>query len=284
MKNGLNTTLKKTGIIFLLLLLVLSSGCIKSLLADKGEDKGSPTLPPEPGVNRSSSGNIPITASITVSPHAVVTTPPDYIEVAGVDPRPYVTSDPYAIPYRDHGNWSNEEPARISRIPQFTKTVILRSNATAFQVNVTRGPLVIDLTYSPLFSNPDQTKQKSDDSDSNDDSGSTENIAITDGRDNFDDSWSRSGYISNSAVATNSFVSSNAEVSVLNEISNGTVAQEGYGGIYSTDLHKQITIYREGPYIITLTGNFIDVNIAITTGSAREVVTPAPTSGYTTGE
>jgi hypothetical protein len=263
MNENMNTALARAGIILALLLLVLSAGCIRHLPLGSGADTVTPEATPlpspapsasSPGTGISNQTAVP-NVSVAVSPAPVT------IRLAEVDPGPYVTPDPYGIPYRDHGNWSTGEPDRIPRIPEFTKQIILRSNTTAFHLNVTRGPLVIDLTYHPRFSNPDQTTLDSLVAGDSETSGSTE--TSSDGR--------------NYGVAMNSFVFSNAEISVIDEISGATVEKEGFGGIYSTDLEKRMTVYREGPFIITLKGDNIDVTMAIITGSAREVETPAPT-------
>jgi hypothetical protein len=277
----MNAVLTRIWIIFLILIFVSSAGCIRHLpIGNTGDTEAQAvpsvlpttiaTSPPGPGSSNQSPG---------VSPPVVVTTPPYYLNVETVDPGPYVTPDPYRIPYRDHGNWTTGEPDRVPRIPQFTKKVSLRSNSTAFQVNVTKGPLVIDLTYQPEFSNPDNTNLGSTDK------GLPSSCNFEDGGSDCSDNSGTSGGDSVSVnseentVAMNSFVFSKAEVRVFDKNAGGApIATEGYGGVYSSDLHKQITIYREGSYIITISGNFIDVNMAIITGSAQVPATPAPVS------
>lgn len=284
----MNTVLTRIGIIFLILVFVASAGCIKYLPVGNSGDK-----------ERTDSSVLPMTTAISPSipdssvpspadtPPVVVTTPPYYLKVDPVDPGAYVTPDPYAIPYSYHGNWTTGEPDRVPRIPQFTKNVILRSNTTAFQVDVTKGPLVIDLTYQPEFSNPDNTGLGSTDqglpsSCNFEDAGSDcSGNSGTSRSDSSDNSVTSGG----DSVSTNSFVFSGAEVKVFDKnAGGGPVAEEGYGGIYSSDLHKQITIYREGSFVITISGNFIDVNMAIITGSAQVPATPAPVSANNDGE
>lgn len=252
MKKKLNSVLARAGIIFLILMFVSSAGCIKYLPTSNGGDKGTQPVSPEPTVidTPSPSADLPVNTSPAVPPAVVVTAPTASLKVAEVDPNPYITPDPYALPYRSHGNRTTGEPGQVTRIPEFTKNIVLHSNSTVFRVNVTKGPLVIDLTYKPRFSNPDQTNLGS--------AGSEES--------------------GSSGVSMNSFVFSNSEVTVIDEISGAVIAKEGYGGVYSSDLEKKITTYGEGPQIITLKGNFIEVTMAITTGSAPELVTPAPTT------
>lgn len=244
MKKKMNSTLARIGIVFLLIVFVSVTGCIKYLPIGTAGTNDTHAVSQDPATTNtaSPSGNVPSVNSTAV-PSFIATTPPDNLDVADVDPYPYITPDPYRLPYRDHGNWTTGEVNRVPKIPQFTKEIILRSNSTAFRVNVTKGPLVVNLTFSPQFIDPDHT----------------------------------------SLDGTNSFVSSNAEVTVYDAITHITVGKEGYNGIYSSDADKKITIYRDGSFIITLTGNFIDVKLAISTGSVPE---PAqiPVSEYNNQE
>jgi hypothetical protein len=226
-----------------------SAGCIKQVQhytsgynGSQTESSGSRLIPA-----LSPTADIPVSAAPAVPSESGALPYRENFRVEEVDPIVYITPDPYRLPYREHGSWTTREPDRVPKIPQFTKKIILRSNSTAFRVNVTKGPLVIDLTYCPLHPNPDNTHAGSKKSE---ETGDTEDYG----------------------VSTNSFVFSNAEITVIDEIAGGApVAKEGYNGIYSSDLYKQITVYREGSFVITLTGNFIDVDMAIITGSAREI-------------
>jgi hypothetical protein len=253
MKN-MNAHIVRIGIIFLLLIFVSSSGCVKNILNNTSGKTETQLVSPAPTAidTPSSSGTVLPGKSPATPPIVVVTTPPGYIEVDQVDPGPYVTPDPYKLPYRDHGTWSTGEPDRATRIPQFTKSYVLRTDPTAIRVNVTEAPLVIDLTFRPRWADPDHTG-----------TGSTANEdgSVTTG------------------TSVNSFVYSTAVVTVYSENSHAIVEQDGYGKEFSVDLEKKITLYQEGSYIITLTGDFMDVNMAIITGSALTPVIAAPTSG-----
>jgi hypothetical protein len=240
MKNRNKKGVLQCGTILLLLAVVLSAGCIKYLpIGNAGANGTHPESPDSVAIDIPATSGTVSSGNSSVVPSAVAATPSEKLEVVEVDPELYITPDPYRLPYRDHGNWTTVDASRIPKTPEFTKHIILRSNSTAFSVNVTKGPLVIDLTFSPQFTNPDMT----------------------------------------SLEGTNSFVSSNAEVTVINSMTNVTVATEGYNWVYSTEDHKKITVYSDGSYIITLTGNFIDVTMAIITGSAQEP-TPAATAEY----
>ena len=247
----MNDARTRPEVLFLVLIFILSAGCIKYLPHNSSGDTTLQTLPgdtpvptPEPTVINTP---LPSDSLPSQQPPANVTslvpaTTLETISVKEVNPDPYITPDPYRLAYRNLSNRytdSNLVPNDLApRIPQFTRNIVLRSNSTAFQVNVTKGPLIIDMKYSPLFANPDKT----------------------------------------SLEGTNSFVYSNAEVTVF---SNGLpVARDGYNGVYSIETEKKITIYSTGSYVITITGNFIDVTMAIITGSAPEPATPVPTVNW----
>lgn len=268
----MNTAPVSIGIIILLLVLVSSAGCIKQFQNYTGGINGTPSESSEFTVIdpvSSQEGNPPGN-SMGGSPSVAVTTPPGYIEVDEINPDPYVTSDPYRLPYRDLRNLSSSEPLRVVRIPQFMKKIVLRSNSTAFSVTVPQAPLVIDLTFSPLFESPDltgpgltvDTSRKYPPHKGEGESGEEEE---------------EEHRVLSGAFA---FVYPQAEITVIDDITNETVAREGYGGIYSSDKNKKITLYHDGSYIVTLKGDFIDTDLKITTGSAvvrTPVVTPTNT-------
>jgi len=261
------------GIILLLVLFVFSTGCINSVqtvLSEKEADAGmgSPSgyenfpgmdLPADP----SGSGaldRVPVTA--TPSPARTLV-------VKEVSPDPYVTSDPYRLPYRDHGTWSTVDIARIPRIPEYSKEFILRSNTTAIRVDVAEGPLVLDLTFSPLFDKPDQTA----------DTGSSYPSEDADDEEE-EDSGGASGGGTGLRTGPASFVYPYGEVTVIDIVTNATVAKEGYGCTYSSDKGKTMKVYKDGSFIVTLSGQFIDIKIKITTGSAPVVTTRVPVTYY----
>jgi hypothetical protein len=258
------------GILFLILICVSSAGCIKQVQGAFGGDTGLQTTSPVPGPAEISppSEVIADKGNFTITPTVVTPTPLPVFHVDEVNPQPYITPDPYRLPYRDFSNRTGNASDTSVRIPQFTRNLVLRSNSTAFRVNVIQAPFIIDLTFSPLFDNPDQTGDSGSSYPSDDEESSDES---SDGG---------SGELS----GEKSFVYSNAEIIIINTFTNETVATEGYGGIYSSDTEKTIRIYQEGPYIVALTGNFIDVNLKITTSSPELPATPVPYSYATSPE
>ena len=265
----MNTAPVSIGIILLLLVLVSSAGCIKQFQNYTGAINGTSSESSEFTVIDPISSQVgnPPGNSKGSSPSVAVTTPPGYIEVDEINPDPYVTFDPYRLPYRDLRNRSSDEPLRVVRIPQFMKKIVLRSNSTAFSVTVPQAPLVIDLTFSPLFESPDLTGP-----------GLTVDTSRKypphkgEGGSGEDDEDEEHRVLSGAFA----FVYPQAEISIIDAITNETVAREGYGGIYSSDKNKKITLYHDGSFIVTLKGDFIDTTMVITTGSAA-VKTTAPT-------
>jgi hypothetical protein len=264
MKENMNIALVRVGIIFLILMFVSSAGCIRHFQNNNsGETEGFSLSVGSAIETQSLSGDIPHSNPPSISSSVAITTPPEYIEVADVDPNLYVTPDPYRLPYRDHGNWTAIDSSRVPKIPQFTKSFTLRSNSSAIRVNVTQGPLIIDLTFSPFFENPDQT-------------GDTSKSYPSDDEEESDDESDEGP--SRVLSGTFAFVYPYAEISVIDAITNETVAKEGYGGIYSSGTKNSITIYREGSFIVTLTGDFVKTDMKITTGSAAiKTTVPTPT-------
>lgn len=232
----------------------VSAGCVGKILNtinnDDGEQEVLSSDPTAPDTSIAS-GNIPPAPVQPARTSGFMASQSGSLEVTTLDPEPYVTPDPYALPYRDHGKWTTTDPARVVRAAQFRQKIVLRSNTSVFHVNVTKGPLVVALAFNPVFPDPDQTTMVG----------------------GMDEESGEKIY----GVGMTSFVHSNAEVSIFDEISGGEpIAVDGYRGVYSDDPGKRITVYREGPHIITLSGNYVDVVMFITTGSAPEI-TPVPT-------
>ncbi len=238
MKIRINTRAKYLGICILLVMVVLSSGCINSvqaMLSGSGTDGGLPYEDEYPsGLSLVPGPDAPAGAAAVLTP---APSPAQTLAVDVVSPDPYVTKDPYRLPYRDHGNWSTVDAVRVEKIPQYSKSFILRSNATAVRMNAPEAPVVIDLTFSPKWDNPDQTKQ-----------------------------------------ASGSFVHSKALVTVHPDNSSAVLEQDGYGCGYSTETKKKITLYREGIFIITLSGDFIDVKMDVTSGEGATKPLTIPAS------
>jgi len=228
---------------------MVSSGCVNKIL-QKGDDsisvKSSETEIIAPGAEPATSGDISTQqlAATTETQMAISVTEVPVVtqnfSVKEVNPEPYVTQNPYPLQYRTHLNTSTDNFNRNVRIPQFTKSYVLRYNSTAVRVNVPKGPMIIDLTFNPQWKTPDQT----------------------------------------SSEGPSSFVYSTAVVTVYSEDAGEIVGKDGYGGEFSSDLEKQIVIYGNGIFIVTLEGNTIDIKMAITTGEGLVVTPTATEAGY----
>ena len=266
MKKRMKNFVQTVTILLILLILLASAGCINKIFP-----KETATEQNKEGETHSSSpypADTPVTGDALTAGDPVVngTPQPEKLEVEDASPFPYITPDPYRLPYRDHGNWTTIDANRVPRIPQFTKSYVLRTNSTAVRVNVTQAPLIINLTFSPVFTSPDQTGDTGKNYPSGDD----------DDEESDDESGGGGGGSSRALSGSYGFVYPSAEISVIDVLTNETVAKEGYGRIYSTDDEKKITLYRDGLYLITLEGDFMDVGMAITTGNAA--VKPVTTS------
>lgn len=247
MKIRVNIVLPVFFLLILFLAIIVSAGCITKMLP-KSESSLSPLESGDNGIPAGSPAPAAVVPEMTGSPAPA----PAVISV--INPAPYITPDPYRLPYRDHGNYSAIERVRVPKVPEFSGKYSLRSNTTAISVNVSQAPFIINLTFSPLWDSPDHTSSAPSK--------------------NGDGSVSGSGGI-------NSFVFSRAVVAVYPEGSLVPVEREGYGNGYSVDTAKKITIYREGHYVITLTGDFMDVTVDVITGAAAEKHTqsiPEPTT------
>ena len=67
-----------------------------------------------------------------------------------------------------------------------------------------------------------------------------------------------------------SFVYSNGLIEVHPAGSHAVIEREGYGKEFSNDEKKRITLYREGSFVIVLSGDFIDIDMTVSTGEAAE--------------
>lgn len=232
------------GLLLLILLAVASSGCIKttqSLLNSGNTDIEDETIG---GYDPAFSDNTRI-PDVQVTPDASQTiTPTGTFVVDEVSAYPYMTPDPYRLPYREMPNFSAQKPLRVTKIPQYEKSFVLRSNSTAVRFNATDVPIVIDMTFKPLWDNPDHT-------------GGTRGESDDEG-------------VQSTGVSVNSFVFPSAVISVYPEGSTAAVAREGFGKEYSADSEKSMTLYREGSYVITLYGEFIDIELDITMGEGKD--------------
>lgn len=240
---------------FLIVLVILAagtSGCLKIIQQQSGAGIAtgstnvssgpvSPTISvsPTPGyppfMNRPGYSSAPTTTRQT--PASVAPASPGLL----TDALPEMTPNPYPV---QHAMQINETPltSHYMRYGEAKRTYILRGNSTGLVVNATvlKGPLWISFTIKPLYDcikDPDSCRGKKLNSES------PQSISLP--------------YFT---------------LTVRNNQTREIVAEDGYGGIYSSQKdNRTIMIYREGLYHLTLTGNSVDVTLAVATGPVPTV-------------
>lgn len=153
---------------------------------------------------------------------------------------PELTPDPYPGQHATQIN-ASDGSLRHVRLAEFRQTYILRGNSTGLVVNATtlKGPLWIWFEVKPLYNcieNPDSCRGKTE----KDKSVNPQSISLP--------------YLT---------------ITVRDNQTREIVAEDGYGRIYSSQTtNRTIKIYREGRYHLTLTGDSVDVTLAVATGAA----------------
>jgi hypothetical protein len=130
------------------------------------------------------------------------------------------------------------------RYAEFSRTYVLRGNATGLVVNATvlEGPLWIAFDVKPLYD-------------------CLENVESCRG--------------DNAKTISRPYFTLTVRDNRTREI----VAEDGYGQEYSSQkTNRTIKIYGEGQYHLTLTGNSVDVTLAVATGAAPPVPNSQPSS------
>lgn len=231
---------EKAGYIYFLIFLVLisagSCGCIKIMQqsvasndiqnTDVLHTSPARTIAPVPSINAAqkslpSNPTLPVTAT---TPGLVT------------DAAPVLPPDPYPML---HGMQINEtsQTTRHLRYAEFTRTYVLRGNATGLVVNATvlEGPLRIWFDVKPLY-------------------------------DCLEDPESCRGDLAKPV---------NRPYFTLTVRDNQTrfiVAEDGFGREFSSQKDNRVVkLYGEGQYHLTLTGNSVDVTLSVATGAAPPV-------------
>lgn len=230
-------------LVFLVLLSVSFCGCIK-LMQQATENNHTQTAD---ALNRDTVKNVvtgdPITPGQTdpiLQQTVSVTVPtPDFVS----DASPILPPDPYPV---QHAMRINETllTNRYARYIEFSRTYVLRGNSTGLFVNasVLERPLWISFTVNPLYDcldNPESCRGEP-----------------------------------GTSISRPFFT-----LTVRDNQTHEIVAEDGYGREYSSAKDSRtIFIYREGRYHLTLTGNSVDVTLAVATGAtpAMPVTQPSP--------
>jgi hypothetical protein len=244
-------TNRANTIIFLIaglivVLAVMASGCIKLVQQSTGS-AGNPV----PDVQSQN----PVVTPVPADPAALVLPTGSPVPATMVQPvashivadaAPILPPDIYPVQHAVQINespWSN----RHVRSADFSRTYVLRGNATGLVVNATalEGPLWIGFDIEPLYDCLEQPESCRGEA------------ARTISRPYF-------------------------RLTVRDNETGEIVAEDGYGQEFSSQkTNRTIKIYEEGRYHLTLTGNSVDVSLAVATGTAPIVsatqATPANT-------
>jgi hypothetical protein len=248
------------GIIFLLLIAatMFSCGCIKKVQNLTESAEVSATAIPASGTNATLTDNTPSGGTSGSADLApVAQMTPAKSEIA-TEVAPYLTPDPYPI---IHGLRINEtrQYSFLYRMPEYQKIYTMGGNANGLLVNVVEGPLYIVYLIEP------------------------QNDCITDPEDCRGDM---------SKPVQRPYLT----ITVRDNQTKEIVAEDGYGGMYSSDIGhykvkveeikadgstetnefypgpRYIAIYKEGTYHITLDGNYLDVGLSIITGASPDLL------------
>jgi hypothetical protein len=237
--SGKNSRIRWLGcaIIFLLLLTAaVLPGCLKIMkqtAAGQEPDGVSQNHTASPAAVSIHPG---IPSTIQIHDQGMSSSSPDLISSA----LPELTPDPYPVQHATQINASNE-PLRHVRLAEFQQTYVLRGNSTGLVVNATtlKGPLWIWFEVKPLYDcieDPQSCRGKTE----KDTSANPRSISLP--------------YLT---------------ITVRDNQTREIVAEDGYGRIYSSQTtNRTIQIYREGRYHLTLTGDSVDVILAVATGAA----------------
>jgi len=220
-------------LVFMVFLVVTTSGCIKLLQQSAGGEKGSGAEVSHLNVSDNSTRTASPTRAKSIPstrPVPVITATPSSLVM---DAAPILTPDPYPLLHATRINQTSENNS-ISRTAEFTKTYTPRGESVGLLVNVTQAPLVISFDVNPMY-------------------------------DCVDDPDSCKGDLLNPKVQP--FFS----ITVRDNQTREIVAEDGYGRIYSSQkTDREIKIFSTGQYHLTLTGNQLDVTLSITTGASPD--------------
>ncbi len=221
-------------------------GCLK-LMQQSGSSGNQITLSETPAVTSGPSQpfpsftqrNHPVTPVPAATSSSSATVSPDLF----IEALPELTPDPYPGQHAARINITTE-PNRNMRGAEFRKTYVLRGNSTGLIVNATvlKGPLWISFDVRPLY----------------------------DCLDNPESCRGGLGKTINRPYFT---------LTVRDNRTRAIVAEDGYGREYSSQKdNRTIKIYGEGWYHLTLTGNSVDITLAIATGAAPAIPAAEPSA------
>jgi hypothetical protein len=250
--HGRQITILCMVLVVILVILALSAGCIKAVqkYADSAHDT---TMPPENATMVNITTPVPnATPEIWQGEPIAMMTPARSALVTEVTP--ITTPDPYPIL---HATRINDTPQynRLMRPIQFLGGYPLRGNAYGLQVNVVEAPLVIMYVVVPqndCMLNPDSCR------------GTKKApvnrpwMTITVRDNQTQEIVDQDGYGREYSSDTGRY-----EFHITSDNSDGTTSP-----YTSNTLPRYLVLYRSGVYHIDLEGNFLDMYVAMQTGSS----------------
>jgi hypothetical protein len=183
-----------------------------------------------------SAGAVPHTGTTTAARPVPTATPGSGLQVYSAAPD--VTPDLYPV---QHGTRINQTGLTSRYVtPSFTQTYSLGGAPVGLGVNVTKAPFLIYFTINPKYdclNDPDSCRGT---------------VLVT----------------VNRPYCT---------ITVTDNQTHRVVAQDGYAREFSSNkTDRSITIYGTGEYLITLTGNYLDITLSLASGDPTPVATAAP--------
>lgn len=220
-------------LVFMVFLVVTTSGCIKLLQQSAGGEKGTGADVSHLNVSDNGTRTASPTRAKSIPPTQpvpVITATPSSLVM---DAAPILTPDPYPLLHATRINQTNESN-ELSPPAEFTRTYTLRGEAVGLLVNVTQAPLLISFDVNPMYDcldNPDSCR----------------------------------------GDLRNPMVQPYFTLTIRDNQTLEIVAEDGYGRVYSSQkTDREIKIFSTGQYHLTFTGNYLDVTLSITTGAAHD--------------
>jgi len=244
-------------IVFLLLLgvSIISAGCIKNAqhLVGNGETAADAAS----GVSVTETSDV---TSLTPTPVPVPEITPAKSEIVQ-EVTPFTTPNPYPI---IHGARINSTPqyAFQYRQPEFTKSYTLTGNSYGLLVNVVQGPLYIKYTVNPKYDcldSPDSCR------------GTVfapvnrPYMTITVRDNQTQQIVAKDGYGREYSSDKGEYSAGSSDGSSEVSSSYDNTDKGNYANVPSP---RYIPVYKEGQFQITIEGNYLDVDVAIITGTS----------------
>ena len=268
------TPFHAVAILALLVLVVVSSGCINKL-QNTLEPTPTPSIPPS-GQDTIFPNESPGSQTSPVQPQVTFREIVPSKSSAVEEVAPHLTPDPYPIIHGTQLNQTLKEDPVYSGPYEFEKTYIFRGNATGLRVNVAEGPLYLiyivtpqnDCLLSPDTCRGDKAK-----------SVNRPYLTITVRDNQTHEIIAEDGY-------GREYSSDTGNYEFILESKNTMDGLLSSGGAIGTNTvspgPRVLKVFQEGTFDITFEGNFLDIDLKVKTGAtpsgtnAGSAPSPAP--------